>query len=119
MLHNCGGSQMMSIKISTNDLEVISQLASAQNIAEWTRTISNRRISNKRDYYIYGREPIDAEFLQISISQVRQILSELPSSPIRDTILHVYKAGQLTNQQYVYLYGRSRSQDICERAIVQ
>ncbi len=102
---------MMSIKISTNDLEMISRLPSGQCISELTRFISD-----ERDYYIYGREPIDADFVQISLQQIKQLVAEISDGPTHDILAQVYQAGYLTGQEYVYLYGRSRCLD-CEVAV--
>ena len=58
-------------------------------------------------FYFYGHEPVDAIYVMIGIDDIKEMLDKLPASSIRDTFNTVYISGKITNQDHVFLYGRT------------
>ena len=101
---------MMSIKISYDDLQILLKYISDDLFA---KQIHNFLKEKKDDYYFYGYEPLDAKYLEITISQLGKIIEELSRinrkhPTLYETINEVYQAGVTTKQTSVFLYGRNR-----------
>ena len=102
---------MMSIKISSNDLKVLSKHLQD---GLFTKQLCEFLKEAKDDYYFYGYEPLDVKYLEITIPHLERILAELSRvnkkhPTLYETINEVYQAGITTNQKSVFLYGRNRA----------
>jgi len=101
----------MSIKISYDDLNILSKYISDDSFA---KQLYDYLKNKKDDYYFYGYQPLDVSYLKITISQLEKILAELSRvnkkhPTLHETINEIYRAGITTNQTSVFLYGRNRA----------
>ena len=95
---------MMRIEITHKELESI---LLNETHSEFQERCKNFLVNPKEDYYCYGYIPLDAQFLEISMEQLKEIRSHNTSQ--FDIINAVYQAGKITGQSSVYLYGRDRA----------
>lgn len=101
------GAIMMHIAITHQKLESI--LVSDKFRSEFVQECKNFLAKPKSDYYCYGYIPLDAEYLEISMDQLKEIISHnVTSASTYITLNAIYQAGKITTQSSVYLYGRDR-----------
>ena len=110
MQETIGGHTMMSIKISYDDLQILPKHISDDS---FTKQLYAFLKEKKDDYYFYGYQPLDAKYLEITITQLEKILKEISRinrkhPTLYETINEVYQAGITTKQTSVFLYGRYR-----------
>ena len=105
MQETIGGGIMMYIKITHQELESI--LLNKFH-SEFVQRCKKFLGTPKTDYYCYGYMP-DAQYLEISMEQLKKILSHNVISPSFYTLNAIYQAGKITGQSSVYLYGRNRA----------
>ena len=105
----------MSVKVSYEDLQSLLRILDGED--SLAKALDPFLAERKDDYYFYGYEPCDAEYLEIPVSQLGRILSchcltlqNGTSATLFGTINLVYQASMLSGQQSVFLYGRSRVQ---------
>lgn len=63
------------------------------------------------DYYFYSREPIDTKSIEISKKQIKRIANDadIPKYfSLNATVHALWKTADQTNQDRIFLYGRSR-----------
>ena len=129
MQETIGGGIMMYVKITHQELESIllnkfhsefvqrckkflgtplKDIEDFLTIPEFVQRCKNFLATPKTDYYCYGYMP-DAQYLEISMEQLKEILSHNVISPSFYTLNAIYQAGKITGQSSVYLYGRNRA----------
>jgi len=111
MQETIGGKTMMSIKIPYDDLQILLKYISDDSFA---KQFYDYLKDKKDDYYFYGYQPLDASYLEITISQLEKILADISRvnkkhPALYETINEIYQAGITTNQTSVFLYGRNRA----------
>ncbi len=94
---------MMRIEITHQELESILVC----NESEFKEKCQNFLQIPKTFYYCYGYMP-DVSCLEISMSQLEKILSHNKKSRLHDTLNSIYRAGKVTAQSSVWIYGRNK-----------
>jgi len=103
---------MMAIKISYDDLQIISNYLTSIKNDEFTKSLDNFLKVKKDDYYFYGREVECAKTLEITTNQLEIILSYIDSGKydsIHKNLNSIYQSSLCSKQKSVFLYGRLRN----------
>ena len=101
----------MATKISFDELKIIFNCLANDVDEQFTKSLNIFLKTKNDDYYIYGREPVDATSLQIRIRLLKQILNfvdKISHHSLHMTLNSVLQSALLTNQTSVFLYGRLR-----------
>ena len=101
---------MMAIKISYEDLQIISSCLTSIKDDEFTILLDNFFEIKKDDYYFYGRE-VGVQTLEITTDQLEQIISYIDS--VKYTLIYknlnsIYQSALVSFQKSIFLYGRLR-----------
>lgn len=101
---------MMAIKISYDDLRIISSCLTSIKNDEFTILLDNFLEIKKDDYYFYGRE-VGVKSLEITTNRLEQIISYIDSvkyNSIYKNLNSIYQSALVSFQKSIFLYGRLR-----------
>lgn len=102
----------MATKISFDELKIIFECLTINVDKQFTESLHIFLKTKNDDYYIYGREPVDAKSIKIRIALLQQILSFVAqmshNSSLYVTLNSILQSAYLTNQMHVFLYGRKK-----------
>ena len=93
----------LAIKATHKDLQCLTESDHALS-----RRLNEFIEEKHDDYYFYGREPVDAQFLTIPMSELYDVMQSMPKEAC-ESVNAVYQSGVMTGQLHVYLYGRNRA----------
>lgn len=102
---------MMAIKISYEDLKIISSCLTSAKDDEFTKSLDDFLKEKKDEYYFYGREVECARILEIKIHQLERIISYVDSvkyNSIYKNLNSIYQSALVSFQKSIFLYGRLR-----------
>lgn len=101
---------MMAIKISYEDLQIISSCLTSIKNDEFAILLDSFLEIKKDDYYFYGRE-VGVQTLEITTNQLEQIISYIDSvkyNSIYKNLNSIYQSALVSFQKSIFLYGRLR-----------
>jgi len=101
---------MMAIKISYDDLQIISSCLTIVKNDEFTKSLDNFLKIKKDDYYFYGRE-VGVQTLEITTNHLEQIMLHIDSvkyNSIYKNLNSIYQSALVSFQKSIFLYGRLR-----------
>lgn len=100
---------MMAMKISYDDLQIISSCLTSVKDDDFTKSLDNFLKERKDDYYFCGRDVKEIQSLEITIRQLGRIVSYVDLKKYKtvyENINSVYQAALGSSQDIVFLYGR-------------